>query len=37
MYQFKVYFDHVDNLNEASADIHVVQELIFNHFDIKDR
>jgi len=33
----KVYFDHVDNLNEAPADIHVVQELIFNHFDIKDR
>ena len=33
----QVYFDHVDNLNEAPADIHVVQELIFNHFDIKDR
>lgn len=27
----------MDNLNEAPADIHVVQELIFNHFDIKDR
>ena len=33
----KVYFDHVDNLHEAPADIHVVQELIFNHFNIKDR
>jgi len=33
----KVYFDHVDNLSEAPADIHVVQELIFNHFNIKDR
>lgn len=33
----KVYFDHVDNLNEAPADIHIVQELIFKHFDIKDR
>ena len=33
----KVYFDHVDNLNEAPADIHVVQELIFSHFNIKDR
>jgi len=33
----KVYFDHVDNLNNAPADINVVQELIFSHFNIQDR
>jgi len=33
----KVYFDHVDNLNNAPADINTVQELIFTHFNIQDR
>ena len=33
----KVYFDHVDNLNTAPADINTVQELIFSHFNIEDR
>jgi len=33
----KVYFDHIDNLNPAVADISVVQELIFSHFNITDR
>jgi len=33
----KVYFDHVDNLNNAPADINTVQELIFSHFNIQDR
>jgi len=33
----KVYFDHVDNFNAAPHDIHLVQELIFQHFDLKDR
>jgi len=33
----KVYFDHVDNLKSAPADINKVQELIFSHFDIEDR
>ena len=34
---FQVYFDHVDNLKSAPADINKVQELIFSHFDIEDR
>ena len=33
----QVYFDHVDNLKSAPADINKVQELIFSHFDIEDR
>ena len=33
----QVYFDHVDNLNNAPADINTVQELIFSHFNIQDR
>jgi len=33
----KVYFDHVDNMYTAPADIHILQELIFTHFDITDR
>ena len=33
----QVYFDHVDNLNNAPADINMVQELIFTHFNIEDR
>jgi len=33
----KVYFDHVDNLSSAPADINKIQELIFQHFDIPDR
>ena len=33
----KVYFDHVDNLNTAPADINTVQSLIFSHFNIEDR
>jgi len=33
----KLYMDHLDNFNSAPHDINVVQEIIFNHFEIKDR
>lgn len=33
----KVYFDHCDNLSPAPADISLIQEIIFSHFNITDR
>lgn len=33
----KIYFDHLDNLEKSPHDIKLVEELIFAHFDIKDR
>ena len=34
---FQVYFDHVDNMEPAPADVNRLQELIFAHFNIQDR
>jgi len=33
----KVYFDHVDNLQSAPANVNKLQELIFSYFNISDR
>merc|ERR1711872_1216088 len=33
----KVYFDHVDNMEPAPADVTTLQQLIFAHFNITDR
>jgi len=33
----KVYFDHVDNMEPAPEDVTILQQLIFEHFNISDR
>ena len=33
----KVYFDHLDNMENAVADINTLQQVIFTHFNIRDR
>ena len=32
-----MYFDHVDNMEPAPEDVTILQQLIFEHFNISDR